>query len=102
MAEVNTTKVEVNEVVNPMNDVTEVIETNPSGGKKLVGFVIAGVAAVAVGAAVLFRKRKKMQQENLEMLEEDMDFDYEDLDEVDDSLEESAEVVAEAEENSKK
>lgn len=100
MAEVNTTNVEVTEVTNPMDDVVDMMEENPSGGKKLVGLVVAGVAAVAVGAAVLFRKRKNRKEANLQEAENDMDFDEyvdEDDDWEDDLVPKVTEVVAESE-----
>lgn len=70
----------------------DVIEEDPSGGpsKTFVGLVVGGIAAVAIGAAVAWKRHKKNKMNNVRNSGED--FYYEDFE--DDS--EDTEVIEEA------
>lgn len=105
MEEMMNNVVETSEVVNPMDDVVDMVEQNSGGSKKLLGLAVAGVATVAAGAVVLFRKHKKKIKENEEILDEECD-DYDNFydEEIDQNYDEpvgSTEEVQKDDESSK-
>ena len=102
MVETMNTGVEVTTDVSGEDEVSQEItieETSGGPSKTFVGLVVGGIAAVAVGATVAWKRHKKNKAEKAqEAAEEDFeddDFYEEDLDEDPEAEEVMAEVVEE-------
>ena len=102
MVETMNTGVEVTTDVSGEDEVSQEItieETSGGPSKTFVGLVVGGIAAVAVGATVAWKRHKKNKaekaQEPAEEDFEDDDFYEEDLDEDPEAEEVMAEVVEE-------
>ena len=96
------TGVEVTTEVSGEDEVSQEItieETSSGPSKTFVGLVVGGIAAVAIGATVAWKRHKKNKaekaQEPAEEDFEDDDFYEEDLDEDPEAEEVMAEVVEE-------
>ena len=102
MVETMNTGVEVTTDVSGEDEVSQEItieETSGGPSKTFVGLVVGGIAAVAVGATVAWKRHKKNKakkaQEIAEEEFEDDDFYIEDLDEDPEDEEVAAETTAE-------
>ena len=102
MVETMNTGVEVTTDVSGEDEVSQEItieETSGGPSKTFVGLVVGGIAAVAIGATVAWKRHKKNKaekaQEPAEEDFEDDDFYIEDLDEDPESEEVMTEVVEE-------
>lgn len=109
MDETMNTGVEVTTEVSGEEVKPEIMVEESSGGpsKTFVGLVVGGIAAVAIGATVAWKRHKKNKAEKAqEAAEEDFeddDFYEEDLDEDPEAEEVAAETTAEVvEETTKK
>ena len=102
MDETMNTGVEVTTEVSGEEVKPEIMIEETSGGpsKTFVGLVVGGIAAVAVGATVAWKRHKKKKaekaQESAEEDFEDDDFYEEDLDEDPEAEEVAAETTEEA------
>lgn len=93
------TGVEVTTEVSGEEVKPEIMIEETSGGpsKTFVGLVVGGIAAVAIGATVAWKRHKKNKAEKAqESAEEDDDFYEEDLDEDSETEEVAAETTEEA------
>ena len=102
MVETMNTGVEVTTDVSGEEVKPEIMIEETSGGpsKTFVGLVVGGIAAVAIGATVAWKRHKKNKAEKAqepaeEDFEEDDDFDGEFFDEDPETEEVMAEVVEE-------
>ena len=101
MVETMNTGVEVTTDVSGEDEVSQEItieETSGGPSKTFVGLVVGGIAAVAIGATVAWKRHKKNKAEKAqEAAEEDFedDFDDEFLDEDSETEEVMTEVVEE-------
>ena len=102
MVETMNTGVEVTTDVSGEDEVSQEItieETSGGPSKTFVGLVVGGIAAIAIGATVAWKRHKKNKaekaQEPAEEDFEDDDFYEEDLDEDPESEEVMTEVVEE-------
>lgn len=81
-------------------EITTIEETSGGPSKTFVGLVVGGIAAVAIGATVAWKRHKKNKAEKAqEAAEEDFeddDFYEEDLDEDSETEEVAAETTEEA------
>lgn len=101
MDETKNTEVEVTTEVSGEEVKPEIMVEESSGGpsKTFVGLVVGGIAAVAIGATVAWKRHKKKKAEKAqEAAEEDFEDDLyvEDLDEDLEAEEVTTEVVDEA------
>lgn len=102
MVETMNTGVEVTTDVSGEDEVSQEIaieETSGGPSKTFVGLVVGGIAAVAIGATVAWKRHKKNKAEKTqEPAEEDFedDFDDEFLDEDSETEEVAAETTEEA------
>lgn len=102
MDETMNTGVEVTTDVSGAEEVSQEITIEESSGgpsKTFVGLVVGGIAAVAIGATVAWKRHKKKKaakaQDAAEEDFEDDDFYWEDLDEDPETEEVAAETTAE-------
>lgn len=100
MDETKNTEVEVTTEVSGEEVKPEIMVEESSGGpsKTFVGLVVGGIAAVAIGATVAWKRHKKKKAEKAqEAAEEDFEDDLyvEDLDEDPEAEEVTTEVVEE-------
>lgn len=101
MDEFKNTEVEVTTEVSGEEVKPEIMVEESSGGpsKTFVGLVVGGIAAVAIGATVAWKRHKKKKQKKAqEAAEEDFEYDdlyVEDLDEDPEAEEVTTEVVDE-------
>lgn len=103
MVETMNTGVEVTTDVSGEDEVSQEItieETSGGPSKTFVGLVVGGIAAVAIGATVAWKRHKKNKAEKAqeaaeEDFEDDDDFDDEFLDEDSETEEVMTEVVEE-------
>lgn len=99
MDETMNTGVEVTTDVSGEDEVSQEItieETSGGPSKTFVGLVVGGIAAIAIGATVAWKRHKKNKTEKAqEAAEEDDDFDDEFLDEDSETEEVAAETTAE-------
>lgn len=109
MDETMNTGVEVTTDVSGAEEVSQEIaieETSGGPSKTFVGLVVGGIAAVAIGATVAWKRHKKKKAAKAQDTEEDFeddDFYEEDLDEDPEAEEVAAETTAEVvEETTKK
>ena len=100
MVETMNTGVEVTTDVSGEEVKPEIMIEETSGGpsKTFVGLVVGGIAAVAIGATVAWKRHKKNKAEKAQEAEEDFedDFDDEFLDEDSETEEVVAETTEEA------